>query len=238
MSTATVNSVDLDKIAADYKKAYQNVKRRIIICGGTGCVANGSLDVRDALAKELEKAGIDVILEVKAEDRKKEDTYISKSGCQGFCQMGPLLHIEPGDILYTKVKIADVPEIVEEVKKLIGKKPIFGICLGHQLLALAMGAKTYKLKFGHRGTNQPVKDLRTGNVYISSQNHGYAVDEESFKDLPLTVTHINVNDGTVEGMRHNTLPIFSVQYHPEAAPGPDDNMYLFDEFWAMLKKGE
>ena len=95
MSTATVNSVDLDKIAADYKKAYQNVKRRIIICGGTGCVANGSLDVRDALAKELEKAGIDVILEVKAEDRKKEDTYISKSGCQGFCQMGPLLHIEP-----------------------------------------------------------------------------------------------------------------------------------------------
>ena len=133
---------------------------------------------------------------------------------------------------------ADVPEIVEEVKKLIGKKPIFGICLGHQLLALAMGAKTYKLKFGHRGTNQPVKGLRTGNVYISSQNHGYAVDEESLKDLPLTVTHINVNDGTVEGMRHNTLPIFSVQYHPEAAPGPDDNMYLFDEFWAMLKKGE
>ncbi|WP_443873297.1 glutamine-hydrolyzing carbamoyl-phosphate synthase small subunit [Mitsuokella multacida] len=133
---------------------------------------------------------------------------------------------------------ADVPEIVEEVKKLIGKKPIFGICLGHQLLALAMGAKTYKLKFGHRGTNQPVKDLRTGNVYISSQNHGYAVDEASLKDLPLTVTHINVNDGTVEGMRHETLPIFSVQYHPEAAPGPDDNMYLFDEFWAMLKKGE
>ena len=133
---------------------------------------------------------------------------------------------------------ADVPEIVEEVKKLIGKKPIFGICLGHQLLALAMGAKTYKLKFGHRGTNQPVKDLRTGNVYISSQNHGYAVDEESLKDLPLTVTHINVNDGTVEGMRHETLPIFSVQYHPEAAPGPDDNMYLFDEFWTMLKKGE
>ena len=84
MSTATVNSVDLDKIAADYKKAYQNVKRRIIICGGTGCVANGSLDVRDALAKELEKAGIDVILEVKAEDQKKEDTYISKSGCKGF----------------------------------------------------------------------------------------------------------------------------------------------------------
>ena len=97
MSTTTVKTVDLEKIAADYKKAYENVKRRIIICGGTGCVANGSLDVRDALAKELEKAGIDVTLEVKTEDTKKDETYISKSGCQGFCQMGPLLHIEPGE---------------------------------------------------------------------------------------------------------------------------------------------
>ncbi|BAL83394.1 putative carbamoyl-phosphate synthase small subunit [Selenomonas ruminantium subsp. lactilytica TAM6421] len=130
---------------------------------------------------------------------------------------------------------ADVPEIVEEIKKLIGKKPIFGICLGHQLIARALGAKTYKLKFGHRGSNQPVKDLRTGKVQISSQNHGYAVEEESLKDLPLEVTHINVNDGTVEGVRHTELPLFSVQYHPEASPGPDDNLYLFDEFWTMLK---
>lgn len=133
---------------------------------------------------------------------------------------------------------ADVPEIVEEIKKLIGKKPIFGICLGHQLIARALGAKTYKLKFGHRGTNQPVKDLRTGRVQISSQNHGFAVDADSLAGLPLEVTHINVNDGTIEGMRHTSLPLFSVQYHPEAAPGPDDNMYLFDEFWSMLKKGE
>ncbi|SFT35642.1 carbamoyl-phosphate synthase small subunit [Selenomonas sp. GACV-9] len=130
---------------------------------------------------------------------------------------------------------ADVPEIVAEIKKLIGKKPIFGICLGHQLLARSLGAKTYKLKFGHRGCNQPVKNLLTGRVQISSQNHGYAVDEDSLKDLPLEVTHINVNDGTVEGMRHKDLPIFSVQYHPEASPGPDDNMYLFDQFWTMLK---
>ena len=130
---------------------------------------------------------------------------------------------------------ADVPEIVEEIKKLIGKKPIFGICLGHQLIARALGAKTYKLKFGHRGSNQPVKNLLTGKVQISSQNHGYAVDEESLQGLPLEVTHINVNDGTVEGMRHTELPLFSVQYHPEASPGPDDNMYLFDEFWTMLK---
>ena len=95
-----------------------------------------------------------------------------------------------------------------------------------------------RLKFGHRGTNQPVKDLRTGKVQISAQNHGFAVDAASLEGLPLAVTHVNVNDGTVEGMRHKELPIFSVQYHPEAAPGPDDNMYLFEEFRAMLEKGE
>ncbi|KHM51781.1 carbamoyl-phosphate synthase small subunit [Anaerovibrio lipolyticus DSM 3074] len=135
----------------------------------------------------------------------------------------------------------DVPEVIEEVKKLIGKKPMFGICLGHQLISLALGANTYKLKFGHRGSNQPVKNLLNGRVHISSQNHGYAVEEASLKELPLEITHINVNDGTVEGMRHTSLPLFSVQYHPEASPGPDDNMYLFDQFWTLLTgetKGE
>ena len=132
----------------------------------------------------------------------------------------------------------DIPEVTETVKKLLGKKPIFGICLGHQLLALALGADTYKLKFGHRGSNQPVKNLLTGRIHISSQNHGYAVDEASLAKLPLKVTHRAVNDGTVEGMRHNDLPVFSIQYHPEASPGPDDNTYLFDEFWTMLTKGE
>lgn len=131
----------------------------------------------------------------------------------------------------------DVPEAVETIKKLIGKKPMFGICLGHQLLALAMGANTYKLKFGHRGSNQPVKNLQTGRVHITSQNHGYAVDESSLAGLPLEVSHRSVNDGTVEGIRHTDLPIFSVQYHPEASPGPDDNTYLFDQFVSILKKG-
>ncbi|MBF0713449.1 glutamine-hydrolyzing carbamoyl-phosphate synthase small subunit [Gemella sp. GH3] len=130
----------------------------------------------------------------------------------------------------------DVMETVETIKKLIGKVPIFGICMGHQLLALACGAKTYKLKFGHRGANQPVKNLLTGRVDITSQNHGYAVDINSLENTDLELTHIAVNDGTCEGLRHKKYPIFSVQYHPEASPGPHDSSYLFDEFISNMQK--
>jgi len=130
------------------------------------------------------------------------------------------------------------PYAIETVKKLMGEVPLFGICLGHQMLALASGGETYKLKFGHRGANQPVKDLTTGRVYITSQNHGYAVDADSLPEDELRVDKLNLNDSTVEGMRHRSLPIMSVQYHPEANPGPKDSEYLFDEFLEMVHRAQ
>jgi carbamoyl-phosphate synthase small subunit len=127
--------------------------------------------------------------------------------------------------------------IHDEIKELITKLPTFGICLGNQLLAHAYGGKTFKLKFGHRGGNQPVKDLRSGKISITSQNHGFAVDPDSLPD-EIEVTHINLNDNTVEGMRHKTLPVFSVQYHPEAAPGPNDAAHFFQDFADLIEENK
>jgi len=144
---------------------------------------------------------------------------------------GILLSNGPGDP-------EGVPYAVETVRQLIGKKPIFGICLGHQLLGLALGGKTFKLKFGHRGANQPVKDLRTGKVAITAQNHGFCVDPHSLNPEEVESTQMNLNDQTLEGMRHRKLPVFSVQYHPEASPGPHDTQGLFAEFVKMMELDE
>jgi carbamoyl-phosphate synthase small subunit len=123
---------------------------------------------------------------------------------------------------------------VQTVRSLLGFRPIFGICLGIQILGLAMGGKTYKLKFGHRGANQPVKNLKTGRIEITSQNHGFAVDIATLSTDDVEITHVNLNDKTLEGFRHRTLPVFAVQYHPEASPGPQDAQYLFNEFTQLM----
>lgn len=142
---------------------------------------------------------------------------------------GILLSNGPGDP-------TDVPETIAAVRSLIGSFPIFGICLGHQILSLAYGARTYKLKFGHRGGNHPVKNLLTGKIEITSQNHSYAIEEESLADTPLAVTHVNLLDGTIEGVECARDRAFGVQYHPESAPGPQDSAYLFDRFLDFIRR--
>ena len=141
---------------------------------------------------------------------------------------GVLISNGPGDPM-------DVPEAIETLKNLRGRVPMFGICLGHQLISLAFGAKTYKLKFGHRGGNHPVKDVRTGKIEITSQNHSYAVDPDSLAGTGLKASHINILDGTVEGVYSDKDMVFSVQYHPESAPGPQDSGYLFSRFTELMK---
>lgn len=142
---------------------------------------------------------------------------------------GVMLSNGPGDP-------EEIDVAVKMINGILGKIPFFGICLGHQLFALSQGATSFKMKFGHRGANHPVKNLRTGKVDITSQNHGYSIDRDSLENTDLEVTHIALNDGTVEGLRHKTLPAFSVQYHPEARPGPSDSNYLFDEFITMMNE--
>jgi carbamoyl-phosphate synthase small subunit len=127
-----------------------------------------------------------------------------------------------------------VTKAIDTIRALMGYRPMFGICLGHQLLGLALGGKTFKLKFGHRGANQPVKHLQTGKIEITSQNHGFAVDIDSLQDKDVEITHINLNDNTLEGFRHRRYPVFAVQYHPEASPGPHDARYLFGEFKRLM----
>ncbi|CAM3533955.1 carbamoyl phosphate synthase small subunit [Paenibacillus lupini] len=175
---------------------------------------------KSGILRELTKRGCDVVV-VPHNTTAEEIRRLAPDGIQ--------LSNGPGDP-------KDVPYAVKMISELLGEFPIFGICLGHQLFALACGADTTKLKFGHRGGNHPVKELATNRCYITSQNHGYTVLEDSINSTELSVTHINNNDKTIEGLKHNKYPAFSVQYHPEAAPGPFDSSYLFDEFLDMIRE--
>jgi carbamoyl-phosphate synthase small subunit len=174
---------------------------------------------KSGILRELTKRGCDVVV-VPQDVTADEIRRLHPDGIQ--------LSNGPGDP-------KDVPHAVETIRDLLGEFPIFGICLGHQLFALACDADTDKLKFGHRGGNHPVKELASGRCFITSQNHGYTVKEESVTGTDLEVTHINNNDKTIEGLKHKRYPAFSVQYHPEAAPGPYDSSYLFDRFLEMIR---
>ncbi|MBO7743914.1 glutamine-hydrolyzing carbamoyl-phosphate synthase small subunit [Paenibacillus sp. MWE-103] len=174
---------------------------------------------KSGILRELTKRGCDVVV-VPHDTTAEQIRKLNPDGIQ--------LSNGPGDP-------KDVPHAVKMIQELLGEYPIFGICLGHQLFALACGADTSKLKFGHRGGNHPVKELETNRCYITSQNHGYTVLDESVAGTKLVVTHINNNDRTIEGLKHAEYPAFSVQYHPEAAPGPYDSSYLFDQFLDMIR---
>lgn len=201
-----IKDVTTDKVYSWNEKG--NYKVVVIDCG-----------VKFNILRKLEEKGCEV---------RVVPYYMSSEEILEQRPDGILLSNGPGDP-------AGINYVVETVRKILGKVPIFGICLGHQILGLAFGGKTYKLKFGHHGGNHPVKDLSTGRIAITAQNHGFCVDIGSLDSNEIEMTHINLNDNTLEGMRHKKIPVFSVQFHPEAGPGPNDTDYLFEEFINLMK---
>ncbi len=220
----TTGHFDADKVAEELKEykikdAVKSVSRRSVkrMANDGKRVALMDFGAKDNIAECLHRRGLDVT--VYPSDTPAEVIIASKPD-------GIMLSNGPGDP-------EDNTEVIENIKKLYNTDiPIFGICLGHQLMALATGARTEKLKYGHRGANHPVKDLERGRVYITSQNHGYVVAE--IDENAARVSHININDNTIEGLRYLNKNIFTVQFHPEASPGPQDTEYLFDEFIDMM----
>lgn len=188
----------------------------IHIPGTSKKVAILDLGVKKSIIKALESKGCDI--------------YVLPASSS----YNEIMSLEPDGILLSNGpgNPNDLLKVIEVIKLLLGKKPILGICLGHQLLGLALGGNIYKLKFGHHGSNHPVKDSTTGRCYVTSQNHSYAL--ENYINEDVTVTHINLNDGTVEGFLHRKYPIISVQYHPEASPGPQDSAYIFNDFFSLM----
>jgi carbamoyl-phosphate synthase small subunit len=212
-----LSTLRLTSLAADQVKqvstpiAYPNpgTKRRVVVV---------DFGLKHSILRELSKRGCDIV--VLPYNSTSKDVLAELPD-------GVMLTNGPGDP-------KDVPEAVAMIRDILGKVPIFGICLGHQLFALACGADTYKLKFGHRGFNHPVREVATGRIDFTSQNHGYAVDPLSLSKTALLVTHIEINDNTIEGIRHRKYPAFSVQFHPDATPGPHDSVHLFDDFMESM----
>ena len=224
----TNGSFDLEEVK-ERIRAYQvtgvvlktTTKEKYVLPGEGKKVALMDFGAKKNIARELNKRGCEVT--VYPADTPAEEVLKTKPD-------GIMLSNGPGDP-------AENTEIIKEVRKFYESDvPVFAICLGHQLMALATGANTYKLKYGHRGGNHPVKDLETGRVYISSQNHGYAVDEHSMNPEVAVPAFVNVNDKTNEGLKYVGKNIFTVQYHPEACPGPQDSGYLFDRFLRMMEE--
>lgn len=210
MNQTTLPTNQVSQVSTRHIFSSPGPKERIVVM---------DFGAKSGIIRDLAKRGCDIIV-------VPHDTTADQ--IRHYVPDGILLSNGPGDP-------KDVPHAVETIRQLLGEIPIFGICLGHQLFALACGADTDKLKFGHRGGNHPVKDLESGRCYITSQNHGYKVTDASLSGTELIVTHINNNDRTNEGLRHQRFPAFSVQYHPEAAPGPFDSSYLFDDFLEMIR---